>query len=60
MFDVSPHVLRHTFGKHALDAGENLVTVTTLMGHARLDTTAIYTQPSEKDLERAFERLETR
>jgi len=58
--DVSPHVLRHTFGKQALDAGENLVTVATLMGHARLDTTAIYTQPNQRDLERAVERLETR
>lgn len=55
--DVSPHILRHTFGKHALDAGENLVTVATLMGHARLDTTAIYTQPSQQDLEKAVEKL---
>jgi site-specific recombinase XerD len=55
--DVSPHVLRHTFGKQALDAGESLVTVATLMGHARLETTALYTQPSQADLERAVEKL---
>jgi len=55
--DVRPHVLRHTFGKQALDAGEDLVTVATLMGHARLDTTAIYTQPNQRDLERAVEKL---
>lgn len=58
--NVTPHTLGHTFGKQALDAGVNLVTVATLMGHARLDTTAIYTQPNERDLERAVERLETR
>lgn len=58
--EVSPHILRHTFGKHAIDAGENLVTVATLMGHARLDTTAIYTHPSQADLEKAVEKLETR
>lgn len=36
---------------------ENLVTVATLMGHSRLDTTAIYTQPSRRDLEEAVEKL---
>jgi site-specific recombinase XerD len=57
---VTPHVLRHTFGKQTLDAGESLVTVATLMGHSRLDTTAIYTQPNQQDLERAVERLATK
>jgi len=55
--DVSPHTLRHTFGKLALDEGENLVTVAHLMGHSWLDTTAIYTQPSQRDLEDAVEKL---
>jgi site-specific recombinase XerD len=55
---VTPHTLRHTFGKHTLDAGENLVTVATLLGHQRLETTAIYTKPSERDLERAVQKLE--
>ncbi len=34
-------MLRHTFGKQTLDAGEGLVTVARLLGHTRLDTTAI-------------------
>jgi len=55
--EVTPHTLRHTFAKHLLDAGENLVTVATLMGHSRLDTTAVYTRPGAQDLERAVERL---
>jgi len=55
--DVSPHTLRHTFGKLALDEGENLVTVAHLLGHSRLETTAIYTQPSRQDLEEAVEKL---
>ena len=46
----SPHTLRHTFGKQALDAGVNLVAVARLLGHERLETTAIYTQPSHQDL----------
>lgn len=55
--DVTPHTLRHTFAKGLLDAGEDLVTVATLLGHARLDTTARYTQPSERDLHKAVDAL---
>lgn len=56
---MSPHTLQHTFGKSALDAGVNLVTVAALMGHDSVETTAIDTQPSERDLERAVAQLET-
>jgi len=55
--DVTPHVLRHGFATELLRAGVDLVTVSTLLGHERLETTAIYTQPSALDLERAVERL---
>lgn len=56
--DVTPHTLRHSFGKHLLDAGESLVAVAALLGHSRLETTAIYTHPSDRDLAHAVERLE--
>jgi len=56
---VSPHTLRHSMAKQALDAGTDLVTVATILGHTRLETTAIYTRPSARDLERAVEKLET-
>jgi integrase/recombinase XerC len=56
--EVTPHVLRHTFAKHVLDAGEDLATVQRLLGHERLETTAIYTQPAARDLEAAVRRLE--
>jgi site-specific recombinase XerD len=56
--DVTPHTLRHSFGKHALDSGSDLVAVSTLLGHQRLETTAIYTTPSRRDLEQAVRRLE--
>jgi site-specific recombinase XerD len=55
---VTPHTLRHSFGKGLLDAGVDLVAVAALLGHSRLETTAIYTQPSDRDLATAVERLE--
>jgi len=55
--DVSPHVLRHSFGKHLVEEGVDLVTVSTLLGHSRLETTALYTQPGARDLEHAVSKL---
>jgi site-specific recombinase XerD len=55
---VSPHVLRHTFARSLLDKGVDLVTVQQLMGHKRVDSTARYARPGERDLEAAVSRLE--
>lgn len=55
---ASPHILRHTFAKNLVDAGVPLDQVAMLLGHARLETTRIYTMPGELDLQRAVERLE--
>jgi integrase/recombinase XerC len=49
--DVSPHTLRHTFGKNLVDAGVSLDRVATLLGHSSLNTTRIYTVPSRADLQ---------
>jgi len=54
--DVTSHTLRHSFAKNLVDASTPLDQVATLLGHESLDTTRIYTQPSERDLEWAVRR----
>lgn len=54
---VTPHTLRHTFGKELVRAGANLNEVRDLLGHANLNVTAIYTQPDANDLRRAVAQM---
>lgn len=56
--EVTPHVLRHTFAKSLIDNGVTLEKVAVLLGHSNLNTTRIYTTPSERDLEMAVCKIE--
>jgi integrase/recombinase XerD len=54
--EVSAHVLRHTFATMALQKGISLPTVQKILGHDRLQTTAIYLDFTDVRIPEEFER----
>ena len=55
---MTPHSLRHTMAKNLMNAEVSIEKVAALLGHSNLNTTRLYTTPSQADLDQTVKVLE--
>jgi site-specific recombinase XerD len=55
---VKPHTLRHSFATHLLEQNTDIRVIQVMLGHAKLETTALYAQVATNTMRKVMSPLD--